>query len=145
VNRRLAIAAYATAATLGAVLVGSGAVWLVLRFVHLGTVASAWALSAVYVVVIAWAVTFVWLYWRRLDEAAKEAQKFAWFYGAVAAMFVTAPMILFVRLDGGAFLAVLAPSHPTPGAYFALGWISLALAQAIGFLVVWAGWWRAKR
>jgi hypothetical protein len=144
-NRHLAVKVYASAAIFGAIAIFAAGATLTFHFVKPHAQASAWALTGVYVVTIVWAIIFTWLYWRRLDETAKEAQKFAWFYGALGGLFLTAPAIVLIRLDGGEFLTALAPARAEPGAFFALGWLALVLAQAVGFFIVWAGWWRAKR
>jgi hypothetical protein len=108
--------------------------------------ALAFALAAV--AAWTWAGVFTWLYWRKLDEAAKEAQKFAWFFGGLLGVAVTAPVIVYLRLTGAPFLTAMTADlawHGQPGVYVALGWISLALAEVLGFLLVWAGWWWARR
>lgn len=130
---------YATA------LAGSLAIWAalavtILRRAPLAQASTAWMLTGAYAAAMAWALWFLWLYWRRLDEAAKEAQKFAWFVGSIAALLLTAPVMLFFRLG------VLPLPHGAPvGVDFGLGYMLLALAQLAGFLVAWAGWWQAKR
>ena len=109
-------------------------------------VALAFALAAV--AAWTWAGVFTWLYWRKLDEAAKEAQKFAWFFGGLLGLVVTAPVMVYLRLTGAPFLLAMTADlswRDQPGVYVALGWISLALAELLGFLLVWAGWWWARR
>ena len=62
-----------------------------------------------------------------------------------AAILVTAPIMLFWLLNGGALLAQVLGRRGTPGAYFALGWIGLVVAQLLGSLVARAGRWAMKR
>ena len=82
-RRSMVIAGYyATAA------VGSAAIWTtlaltILRHAPLAQASTAWMLTGAYAAAMAWAAWFLWRYWRRLDEAAKEALKFAWFVGSV--------------------------------------------------------------
>jgi len=139
-RRELTIAGYYAVATIGSLVI-----WLALALSILGReplhgATTAWMLTGAYVAAMAWAVWFVLRLWRRLDEAAREAQKFAWFWGSIAALLLTAPVMLFFRLD-----ALQLPHAQSPGLYFGLGWALLALAQCLCFLVAWAGWWQAKR
>ena len=83
--------------------------------------------------------------WRRLDERQQETRKFSWFVGSTAAILVTAPIMLFWLVNGGAFLAQILGHRSTPGAFFALGWAGLVLAQLLGSLLARAGWWATKR
>ena len=143
-SRKLAILGYSGSSAAGALAIIVGA------FVIAGrgdpqAPARSWMIAAAYVAALAWAAGFSTLYWRRLDEAAKEAQKFAWFFGSIGAIALSAPIIVLWRLDGAAFLARVVPHPATPGALFAMGWVSLVLLQAAGFLLVWAGWWRVRR
>jgi hypothetical protein len=95
---------------------------------------------------LAWVAAVGWIVsWRRLDEMAQEASKFSWFIGSTAAILVTAPIMLLWLLNGGTFLAHIAGDRGTPGAYFAMGWIGLVLAQMLCSLVARAGWWATKR
>jgi hypothetical protein len=146
-SRKLAIWGYASAAIAGSLAIVVGAFALLIAH-HPGPPApeSAWVLTAAYGVAIVWAVVFIALYWRRLDEAAKEAQKFAWFYGSIGATVLSAPIIVQVRLTGDHFLASVLPHAMSgPAALLTLGWMALLLAQGAGFCLVWAGWWWAKR
>jgi hypothetical protein len=140
-NRRSMVIAgnYATA------LIGSVAIWaifavLILRHAPLFRTSTGWMLTGAYATAMAWAVWFLWRYWRRLDEAAKEAQKFAWFIGSISAAIVSAPLMLFFRLG-----ALPLPHGVSPGVEFALGWMTLWVSQGAGFIIAWAGWWQAKR
>lgn len=102
---------------------------------------------------MAWAGAFSILHWVRMDEAAKESQKFALFWGSVAGTGVVFISLLafpsFVEFAGDRIEAILAdhPQSPMrPSTYgFVIGVIYLGLAQIIGFLVCWVGWWIAKR
>jgi hypothetical protein len=125
---------------LGSLLIWGLSAITILSHAALAQASTAWMLTAAYAAAMAWALGFLWLYWRRLDEAAREAQKFAWFAGSVTALVLTAPIMLFFRLG-----ALPLPQSAPPGVDFALGWVFLALSQLLGFLIAWAGWWRAKK
>ncbi|MFI4974320.1 MAG: hypothetical protein ACHP84_07280 [Caulobacterales bacterium] len=144
-SRKLAIWGYAGAGAAGALAIVIGGIVFIASRVDPHAPQRAWTMTAAYVAAVAWAAVFTTLYWRRLDEAAKEAQKFAWFFGSIGAMALSAPVIVFWRLSGAAFLAQVFGRAATPGAFFAMGWVSLALLQTVGFLFVWIGWWRVRR
>jgi hypothetical protein len=139
-RRTLEIAGYAATGIAGALVIWLGSALTILRHASLEAPSTTWLLIAAYTVAMAWALAFLWLYWRRLDEAAREAQKFAWFYGSIAATLLSVPIMLVLRLHD-----TLLPGHAGPGVYFALGCMFLWIAQGSGFIVVWAGWWAARR
>jgi hypothetical protein len=62
-----------------------------------------------------------------------------------AALLLTAPAMLYVRLSGGAFLAHVVRSEATPGVYFAMGWGFLALTEMAGFFIALSAWWARRR
>jgi hypothetical protein len=135
-RRTLTIAGYYTTALVGSLLIWGLSAITILRHAALAQASTAWTLTAAYAAAMAWALGFTWLYWRKLDEAAKAAQKFAWFVGSIGALVLTAPIMLFFRLG-----ALSLPHGVTPGVAFGLGWTLLALSQLLGFLIAWAGWW----
>lgn len=102
---------------------------------------------------MAWGGAFSIMHWIRMDEAAKEAQKFALFWGAVAGTGMVFISLIafpdFVAFVGDRIEARLAgaPDAPMrPSTYgFVTGAVYLCAAQVIGFLVCWTGWWIAKR
>ena len=63
---------------------------------------------------------------------------------STAAILLTAPFMLFWLVSGGSFLSQVLGSRGTPGAFFALGWISLVVAQLLGSLLARAGMWATK-
>lgn len=139
-RRALVIAGYYATAAVGSVAIWTTLALTILRHAPLAQASTAWMLTGAYAAAMAWAAWFLWRYWRRLDEAAKEAQKFAWFVGSIGALVVTGPIMLFFRLG-----ALPLPHGVGPGVPFGLGWAMLALSQGVGFLIAWAGWWQAKR
>jgi len=97
-------------------------------------------------IALAAAVGAIWLtllHWRRLDEAAREAHKAAWYWGGSAGL-------ALAGLVTGLFLA--RPDMPMPwrlaegdAGLVATGLLLCALAQMVGYLVAWAWWWLARR
>ncbi len=100
---------------------------------------------------LVWATIFAFIGWRRLDESGREAHKFAWFYGGgfglVAALF--AVIAAYYVPAGGDLVDGLigrwASKWPPGQGGFALGVLLAAIAQVVGYAIVWSGWWLAKR
>jgi hypothetical protein len=85
------------------------------------------------------------VYWRRLDEAAREAHKFAWYWGGSFGMAIA--IVLAVTLTRGGLDTQLARMSEAagPGNFVSLGMMAAMGVQAVCYLVVWAGWWISKR
>jgi hypothetical protein len=89
-----------------------------------------------------WACVY---WWRRTDEAAREAHKWAWFWGAtvgLAALGVVLPQLIYtgagVRLAGA--LAMTEDNHLVMfGLLLAVG------VQLVGYTVAWTVWWLKRR
>ena len=87
------------------------------------------------------------VYWRRLDEAAREAQKAAWLWGAPIGY---AAFILILILPGVFQMGFQYGQHGVSdtalfGAPFMQGAIAAYISQLIGALVAWGIWWARKR
>lgn len=98
-------------------------------------------LFLVAVMAAALAVTVWW--WRRLDEAAREAHKWAWYWGGSAGMAVglAAVLTLLMRnVDLDAFL----PVDTTSIDLVVGGMLSILLFQLAGYTLAWAWWWLAR-
>lgn len=81
------------------------------------------------------------VYWRNIDEAAREAHKFAWFWGGSGSILVAAPLALLIGDDR---LTALAGQH-TSSEWFAIGVFSLLVFQLTAYVLVWAVWWIRQR
>jgi hypothetical protein len=130
----------------GALVIWFGAVAIIMAvFGHDVQAAAVWLAVAKFAS-LAWVAAVGWLItWPRLDEREKETRKLSWFIGSTAAILVSAPIMLFFLVNGGAFLAQLLGVRGTPGAYFAIGWAGLVFAQLLGSWVARVGRWAAKR
>lgn len=95
-------------------------------------------LAFVLMVVASWSSL---IYWRNLDEAAREAHKFAWFWGASAGMIVAIPVMAL--LSAGWLEAVSGPL-PT-NSWMMAGMMTMLGLQVVGYGVAWAGWWWMRR
>lgn len=85
------------------------------------------------------------VYWRRLDEAAREAHKFAWYWGGSFGMAIA--IVLAVILTRGGLDTQLVHMSEARGAgnFVGFGMMAAMGVQAVCYLVVWAGWWISKR
>jgi len=90
-------------------------------------------------VAIAFALSVV--YWRNIDEAAREAHKFAWFWGASGGILVILPLCALI----GSERLVAVMGERSPGEWVFFGVSTLLVAWIIGYGLVWAGWWLRQR
>lgn len=81
------------------------------------------------------------MYWRQIDEAAREAHKWAWFWGGNA---VILPLLIaFVFLNARPEIGVpLWPGFQEgPAGYVATGGMITLFTLAFGYSVAWLVWW----
>ena len=94
-----------------------------------------------------WALTFADQAWKRTDEAAREAHKFAAMWGAPLAM---------LALVAGLPLLAATVFHAMPDfrrgfdgmsrwSLVIVGVFLAGLVQGLGYLLAWAGWWMKRR
>lgn len=81
------------------------------------------------------------VYWRNIDEAAREAHKFAWFWGGVAGMMAMLPITVATSTER---LVAMFGQH-SPAEWAIGGMMALLIAQMAGYGLVWAGWWLRQR
>lgn len=141
--RQIALVRSIAIAVIGAIVIWLGAAAVILAIFGRHAPAAAPWLALAKFASLAWAVGVGWvLSWRRMDEMAREARKISWLVGSTSAIVATAPVMMLWLLNGGAFLTHLA-RHGTPGAFFAMGWVGLVIAQLVGSLIA-ALVWRAR-
>jgi hypothetical protein len=87
------------------------------------------------------AVSIWW--WRRLDEAAREAHKWAWYWGGSAGMVVGLATILTLTTRD-VDLALFLPADASSGDLIVSGMMSILLFQLIGYGLAWGWWWLAR-
>jgi hypothetical protein len=85
---------------------------------------------------IAWGFFCSVLYWRGLDEPSREAHKVAWFWGGSVGIGVLGALMV-----GMTFF----PSLDEPTQSLAFGFMFTVVAQAVGYIIVWLGWWARRR
>lgn len=86
-------------------------------------------------------ITMWW--WRRLDEAAREAHKWAWYWGGSAGMAVGLALLLTVttrNVDLSRFVA----ADASAGDLILGGMMSILLFQLAGYTLAWGWWWLAR-
>lgn len=99
-----------------------------------------------------WAATLVAYHWKRLDEAARAAHRWAWYWGGSSGLALAIAAVglsmnwpelaaafagLAQHFEGGKFSPLQA--HLFLGVMFTGG------MQALGFLGAWIIWWLTKR
>lgn len=92
-------------------------------------------------------VPAIWLtvlYWRRIDEAARDAQKTAWFWGGSIGA-VLGFVVLMLQAGRDLTLWGFLPPDASPIQLLQAGAFGVVLGQLAGFLVAWAIWWWRMR
>lgn len=96
------------------------------------------------------------MHWKRLDEPAKAAHRWAWYWGGSVGLviaFLGAIVLAYTPQMSNMLEAWLAtfpaprrlPAPTLVGLAFAGGAAFTALVQTAAFVFTWAGWWAAKR
>ena len=101
-------------------------------------------MAAVVIGLCALALWLMAMYWRRIDEAAREAHKWAWFWGGNIALIpaVLGFVALLERPDLGTPL--LPGLEATPAHYVATGGVLVLGLLLVGYGLAWVGWWLWK-
>lgn len=83
-------------------------------------------------------------WWRGIDEAAREAHKWAWWWGGSGGMAVGGVVLLtlMARAEAGPLPAGVGS---TPADVFVTGMTAVLLFQLAGYALAWAGWWLKHR
>ncbi|MBC6982910.1 hypothetical protein [Caulobacter sp. 17J80-11] len=83
-------------------------------------------------------------WWRTVDEAAREAHKFAWYWGGSIGLGLAGGVAIVLQRTPAIPLRDLAPLSGDAG-LFATGVLACIVCQTVGYGVAWAGWWLARR
>jgi len=86
-----------------------------------------------------------WVYWRRIDEAAREAQKSAWLWGSCGGLALLATVEPLVARPDGGLRAPLLFGDGSPHDWLLTGAAYLFLAQAVAATLFWGAWWIRAR
>lgn len=84
-------------------------------------------------------------YWRHLDEAAREAHKFAWYWGGSAGLLAVVIAFSVLTAPGAEMITADFMGAERPRQLLAKGILATILAQVVGYTVAWVGWWIARR
>lgn len=83
-------------------------------------------------------------WWRRLDEAAREAHKWAWFWGGSGGM--SSGLIILIAVQFRSDPAASGPLSDMPATEALYnGAMFMVLSQAVGYAIAWAVWWLRHR
>ena len=96
---------------------------------------------------MAWAVTFATIGYRAHDEFAREASKFAWYWGGALGAGVSLPIYVFVMLGGPRLVGAGLPAAARHAAFlgFAAGYGLMGFSLMAGFVVARVWWTVSKR
>ena len=108
------------------------------------TTAAAWFMIYFSVTLVI-SIPFMLLWWRQIDEAAREAHKSAWFWGGSLAVI---PAIGLAAGDlfssGNVSSAILSYFHLAK-AEFAAGVFITVAVMSYGYLGAWVFWWQKRK
>lgn len=99
-------------------------------------------LACLCLVMVATLCLCVW-WWGRLDEAAREAHKWSWFWGGSSGMIVSAICLLTLAFRADVSLPTWLGE--TPQELLVSGMMTTLSFQVIGYGVAWAWWWLGRR
>ena len=100
--------------------------------------------AVVFLVALPVAVWMTLLWWRRLDEAAREAHKWAWYWGATVGVLLVLPVMFLPDRVGAVALAHrLGFVEPAELVHFGIS--AVLILQVAGYGVAWAAWWLKRR
>ena len=121
-------------------LAGAGSVFLGDQPGPVGTAVTAALVTAA----MALGFTACLWWWRGIDEAAREAHKWAWWWGGTGGMAVGAVLLLTLMLTAEE-QSLPAKLGSTPADIFVSGMTAILLFQMAGYSLAWAGWWLKHR
>lgn len=106
-----------------------------------------WILTPVAIALMAGSMWIGALWMRSIDEAAREAHKAAWYWGGTGGMAVGGVLMILSYLPGAEAVKIAAwmPGRADPAAYATTGALALMGLMMIGYVIVWAWWWLARR
>ena len=94
--------------------------------------------TAVFIAVGSWLCL---MYWQRIDEAAREAHKWAWYWGGGAAILPLVIAYHFIDSRPALHIPLWPGFSDTPGGYMASGGMYSLAALTLGYLAGWLAWW----
>lgn len=101
-----------------------------------------WVNAALFMVTMMIVMALCVWWWRGIDEAAREAHKWAWWWGGTGGMAVGGAVLLSLQLNDD--LPINSTDLPA-GDLIAWGMMSILLFQVVGYAIAWAAWWLRHR
>lgn len=85
------------------------------------------------------------LWWRKADEAVREAHKWAWFWGGSFAMVLGLGLLALDGLMDGIIGAGITEAFVYVGSGFQAGFLMALVLLTIGYGFAWLLWWAKRR
>jgi hypothetical protein len=115
---------------------------LVIGLQHAGVQLPRWSRLALLAVVVPIACYTTLRWWKLLDEVAREAHKFAWYWGGSGGTLASGLAMGLVARDS---IPIHFAIGHDPSDIYAAGVLTVLAAQVVGYTIAWAGWWWARR
>ncbi|UDF03875.1 hypothetical protein [Asticcacaulis sp. AND118] len=84
-------------------------------------------------------------WWRGMDEAQKEAHKWAWYWGGSVGLLVVLFVFVASKIGGGDIVSDYARTVGYEGQLFELGLLTALAPPVTGYAIAWAVWWLRRR
>lgn len=95
------------------------------------------------VIMLVFGMPFAIWWWKRADEAVREAHKWAWFWGGGFGLLAGLALgMADARLKLGWLGPLFSHYAGTPLSAFEGGMLFLMLTTATGYMIAWAIWWK---
>ena len=91
------------------------------------------------------ALPFMLIWWKKVDEAVKEAHKWAWFWGGSLGMMLAIWIATINLFMNGQLLTPLLVASGLEAYGFEAGVIAAVLLMSYGYMGAWAIWWARHR
>lgn len=105
-------------------------------------IAGFWVNAALLLVAMGFAMALCVWWWRGIDEAAREAHKWAWWWGGTGGMAVGATVLLSLQLGDD---TPITATDLSVSDLIAGGMVSILVFQMLGYGIAWAAWWLRHR
>lgn len=105
-----------------------------------------WIVGVFAVVTMAGAIWVGAAWMKSIDEAAQEAHKASWYWGGSTGLAIGGVGIILATLPHAETYAIGPIQGRTdPLIYMAAGAMGIMMLMLIGYIIVWAWWWLARR
>lgn len=85
------------------------------------------------------------IWWRNIDEAAREAHKWSWYWGGTVGLSGVMVLFILAYLSGGGFVRDIIARAGLTGHELELGMAAGIILPVLGYVVAWAAWWWRRR